>query len=174
MPDALFKPILTLALLACVLPAMPARAQATCDDALLTDASQSYDLGLFDEAIGTLKPCLPGRLRRGEQHFRGRGQATQALRLMALSYYAKREPDSTRQWVERLVKRDRGYQADPLEDPLFFQYLVDDLRPPRWYQKTWVQIGGALVVVGVVSYLLFKSEPSPLPGPEDVFRPPDN
>ncbi len=161
-------------LLGGVLPATAqAQAETACDEILLDEANRLYDLGRFEETVGTLKPCLPGDFRLREQHFRRRSQTSQALRLMALSSYALRQPsDSTRQWVRKLVKFDRRYRVDPEEDPLFFQYLVDDLRPPRWYQRRWVQIGGALVVGGVASYLIFKPEPDPLPHPGETFRPP--
>ena len=170
MPKPFLLYILALGLLGGVLPPAAAQAQAAiaCDEMLLDEANGLYDLGRFDETIEKLKPCLPGRFRLGEQHFRGR-QATQALRLMALSSYAMRQPpDSTSQWVQKLVKLDRRYQADPEEDPLFFQYLVDDLWPSRWYQRRWVQIGGVLIVGGLVGCWLggcFENEIQPLPGP---------
>ena len=157
--------ILALVLVGCLLPATPGQAQTACDDTLLDEADRLYDLGRFDETVELLNPCLP----EPASNFRRRAQATQALRLMALSYYARREPpDSTRQWVRRLVRLDRGYRADPEEDPLFFQYLVDALRPPRWYQRRWVQIGGGLVVGAAVGCLVTRclsKTIDPLPGP---------
>ena len=146
-----------------------AQAQPVCNDVRLNDANRLYDLGFFEEVSDTLKTCLPGRIRPGTQRFRRRSQATQALRLMALSSYARREPaDSTEQWIKKLVTLDRRYQADPEEDPLFFQTLVDDLRPRRFYQKRWVQVGGALVVGGLIGCVVagcFEKTIAPLPGP---------
>lgn len=175
MPTPFFRLIVALVLLGGVLPATPSRAQAACDDLLIDEADRFYDLGRFDEAVGLLRPCLPRGIRPGAHRFRRRAQATRALRLMALSNYAMRQPpDSTSQWVRGIVKIDRRYQADPEEDPQYFQDLVEALRPPKWYQKTWVQIGGGFVVGSVVSYLLFKPGPETLPGPEDIFTPPGN
>jgi len=174
MHTSAFKPILALVLIGWALPAATAHAQAACDEILLSQAGQSYDLGRFDETVSALRPCLPGRHKRGEKHFR-RKQAPQALRLMALSYYAQQAPpDSTRDWVREIVKLNPRYQTAPDEDPLFFQHLVEELRPPRFYQRRWVQIGGALVVGAVVSYVLLKPEPESLPHPGDVFGPPGN
>ena len=172
-----FIHLLALVLIGCVLPATTARAQEEieCDDVRLGKANNRYNFGLFDEAVDLLKPCLPGDFRLRMQRFRRKSQATQALRLLALSSYALREPpDSTRAWVRKLVRFNRRYQADPEEDPLFFQNLVDELRPPRWYQKRWVQIGGAFVVGSVVGYVLLKPGPDPLPDPGETFRPPGN
>lgn len=158
-----------LVLIGGTLPPVTAPAQTVCDDVRLNDANRLYDLGFFDEVSDTLKTCLPGRLRPGEQRFRRRSQATQALRLMALSSYARREPaDSTAQWIKKLVTLDRRYRADPEEDPLFFQNLVDDLRPRRFYQKRWVQIGTGVLLGGLVTCALagcFEKEITPLPGP---------
>ncbi len=158
-----------LVLIGSTLPAASAYAQTTCDDVRLNDANRLYDLGFFDEVSDTLKTCLPGRIRPGTPRFRRRSQATQALRLMALSSYARREPtDSTAQWIKKLVTLDRRYRADPEEDPLFFQDLVDDLRPRRLYQKRWFQIvGGGLIGAGAACLMLgcHKKNPSPLPGP---------
>lgn len=158
--------LFTLVLVGCALPVW---AQSACDEVRLDEAALFYDLGRFDDAEAMLRPCLPGRIRRGDQRFGKRASATRALRLMALASYARREPpDSTSQWVRRLVTLDRRYRADPEEDPLFFQYLVEELRPPRWYQRRWVQAGGVLLVGGLVGCLLggcFEKTIDPLPGP---------
>ena len=164
------KRIPALVLIGSVLPAVAAaQAQPACNDVRLNDANRLYDLGFFEEVADTLKTCLPGRIRPGVPRFRRRSQATQALRLMALSSYARREPaDSTEQWIKKLVTLDRRYRADPEEDPLFFQTLVDDLRPRRFYQKRWVQVGGALVVGGLIGCVVagcFEKTIAPLPGP---------
>ena len=154
--------------------APPADAGPACDDALLDAADRYYDLGRFDEAIAALTPCLPGRPRSGEPHFRTRSRATSALRLVALSHLARREPETAKRWVEQLMKLDRRYSYDEAEDPLYFQVLVEELRPPIWYQKRWVQAGGALVVGAAIGYFAFRPEPQALPHPGDVFGPPDN
>ena len=163
------KAFMMLVLIGCLRPAVTAQAQTACDDVRLNDANRLYDLGFFDEVSDTLQTCLPGRIRPGGQRFRRRSQATQALRLMALSSYARREPaDSTRQWIKQLVTLDRRYRADPEEDPLFFQNLVDDLRPRRFYQKRWVQIGTGVLVGGLAVCVLagcFEKKITPLPGP---------
>ena len=160
------KQILMLLLVGGAAAATPVWAQTECDEMLLDEANRLYDLGRVDDTIDLLHPCLSGRLRPGSIAFRRRAQATQALRLMALSSYARRDPpDSTRQWVRRIVKLDRGYRADPEEDPLFFRVLVDELRPPRWYQRRWVQIGLVAGVSAAVYCIVQCGKADPLPGP---------
>ena len=96
------------------------------------------------------------------------------MRLIALSYFERDDLDSTRIWVRKFVVK--GYRADALNDPLFFQQLVREFKP-KWHQKRWVRVtalGGALVLGGVLGFVL-RGGPEPLPGPPPAFPdPPGN
>jgi len=135
-------------------------AQNECGDKRITDADQLYKLGFFDKTIAKLRPCM------APKGFPSKALRQPAYRLMALSYFEKDEPDSSRSWIEALMKDENGYQADPSMDPLFFQYWVDELRP-KWYQRRWVKTLGLGMVAGGVSFflLLRPSTDKPLPGP---------
>ena len=153
------KQVGVLVLIGSAMSAVTVWAQIECDDERVTAADVWYKLGLFDEAIAKLRPCVP-------KGFPSKALRQPAYRLMALSYFEKDEPDSSRSWIEALMKDENGYQADPSMDPLFFQYWVDELRP-KWYQRRWVKTLGLGMVAGGVSFflLLRPSTDKPLPGP---------
>ena len=135
--------------------AAPALAQ-TCSP---MNAQNSYDNMRLNDAIDWLEPCR----RRDWWGDLDKGQKTVVLRLLALSYQAKNEPDSSRAVVRVLIRTDRRYRAS-LADPPFFHALVQEFRP-KWYQKRWVQLGGTALVGGVSAYFLTRKKTPPLSEP---------
>ena len=156
---------LMLAVMACT--AAPALAQ-NC----LIEAQTYYRDMRLGPAIDVLEQCraegLPGL---------DRSQKTAALRLLSISYFARGDTTLARTAVEDLLAEDRRSRSDPLEDPVFFQDWVHDLRPKLWHRKWWVRItGGALITGAVVCRLAgcFSSDPRPLPGANEFPLPPSN
>jgi hypothetical protein len=156
---------------ACVLLStlcLPIAAQdvgTTCDSGLLVTASARYDVGLFDDAIRRLKPCVPNG-------FEDKNDRIGAYRLLALSYIVTDSLDQARSSVRQLVKSDRKYEPDLENDPPLFADMVQDAKP-AWY--TWFYqgnsvpqwIGRAAIVGAAVSlpFLLKGETVQPLPEP---------
>ena len=163
MGTAWFKRVLIVAVIGGM--AAPALAQNCLDD-----AQRRYDNRRLSEAIFLLEDCKS----QGWPSLDTR-QKTTALRLLAISYFATREPESARESVRLLLREDDDYEANPDEDPLFFQAWVDELRPKAWHQKWWVRIGGGAVLGGVLVFALTGGKKTqPLPGPGDFFPPSGN
>ena len=153
MTKAWLTRMLVLAVIGCM--AAPALAQ----NCLMEDAQNHYDNMRLIDAIRLLEDC-----RRGDRWwYLEKAQKAGALRLLAFAYDARNEPDSSRAAVRALMLEDQGYRA-AATDPEFFQAWVREFRL-RWYQKRWVQLGGAAVIGGVLSILLLRTNPSDLPGP---------
>ena len=131
----------------------------------LASAQRLFGLELYDEVVRALGPCVPA-LDRASQR--------EALRLLAISYYETGEQEVARRTVRQLVRSvDRRYPEDNEDDPLYLREWVAALRP-KWYENTWVQIGGVAVVGGVLSFILLQPEnrpPEPVAGPP-LFPPP--
>ena len=161
MANAWLKQMLILALIGGI--AAPTLAQ-NCRR--MDDVQSHYDNMRLNEAIRLLEDC-----RRGNQwEALDIAQKVVALRLLALSYIAKNEMDSSKVAVQELMQENRGYRA-PVDDPMIYQNWVNDLRPKAWYQKRWVQLGG-LAVVGVLGYLVFGPEEGPQPLAIPTIGPP--
>ncbi len=153
--------------LVCLIVVLPATglAQPRCDDSRLEEAAGTYDLGLFAQTLGLLKPCLP-------EGFPGKPQRTSAYELMALSYIATDSLEHARRWVKLLLSVDARYDPDPgVAPPLLVDY-VRDLRPPwytwLWKGNAWYHWAGRGAVIGsVVSipFLLRGNSAPELPGP---------
>jgi len=128
-------------------------APALAQNCGMDEAQNHYDNMRLIEAIRLLEDC-----RRGNRWwYMVKAQKSGALRLLAFAYDARNEPDSSRAAVQQLVSKvDQGYRA-AATDPEFFQALVREFRP-RWYQKRWVQLGGAAVIGGVIAFALTRPE----------------
>ncbi len=164
MAKRLSRHTLVFVVLGCMVPSTTVLGQE-CAEPLLEAAKGTYELGFFDETIETLKPCLPEGFREiRSSGFLREGQRLRAHRFMALSYFEKGDPDSSRAWVRILMKEEYAYQANLDTDPLFFQRWVDELRP-KWYQRRWVRFGGVAVVGAMLGFVLIRGGAEPLPGP---------
>ncbi len=122
----------------------------------------------YDSTIVLLTPCLQEKRFSNEQKQR-------AYRLVALSYFANRDLESSKDWIDRLVHEHRDYLIDPNEDPLFFQQWVDRYRPKKWHQKRSVRIGipVAIGLLSTAAYFIFRTEPvTPLPLLGGILPPP--
>ena len=136
-----------------------------CDLAALTDANSRYEIGMFDQTIGRLKPCLPNG-------FKDRDERVGAYRLLALSYIVTDSLEQARSSVRQLVRADRKYRPDIENDPPLFTDMVQDAKP-AWY--AWFYQGGsapqwigrAPIVGAAVSlpFLLKEETVQPLPEP---------
>ena len=145
-----------------------AQTREQCVDSL-NIADRHYRLGLFEDVIQKVRPCLEIFNRNiGSRYVYG----PVAHRLISLAFYASDMPDSTEKYTRILVQEiDRDYVV-PEGDPLFFQELVRKLRPRRWYQKRWVWAAGA-VGLGATGFAIFYDPPpDPLRGPPVDFLPP--
>ena len=171
-----FRRTLALALMvSTVAPAM-VRAQETCDDPMraLRDARRSYERMQTSETIRLLEACRELGVFDDDPAFdedqkrEALRQRQEALRLLALSYFVRNEPVAADTTVRYLMKWVApNFRANPNEDPIFFQDLVNKYRP-RWYKKTWVRVtvlGGVAVIGGVLGIVLSDKDPPPLRDP---------
>jgi hypothetical protein len=134
----------------------------------ITVAESRYEIGLFDDSVEELKPCLP-------DGFQVKEERVSAYRLMALNYIVTDSLDQARASIRGLLKTDSGYQPDPDRDPPLFAEMVQDQKPP-WYTFMWEgssagRWAGRVAVVGAavaVPLLLRDTSPPPLPGPPDL------
>lgn len=141
----------------------------SCDVGVLNAATGRYDVGLFDDTIGRLKPCLPNG-------FQEKDERIGAYRLLALSYIVTDSLDQARSSVKQLVRADRKYQPDRDNDPPLFADMVQDAKP-AWY--TWFYqgssvpqwIGRAAIVGTAVSLPLILKTETILPLPEPPALP---
>lgn len=120
-------------------------------------AQNHYENMRLDQAIDWLEACRAGDRWRGLH----KDQKTAVLRLLALSHQAKNERDPAREAVRVLVRTDRRYSTN-VNDPIFFRNWVKEFKP-KWYQKRWVQLGGAVLVGGVSAFLLTRKPTLPIP-----------
>ena len=174
MAKRFLKRLGVLLLIGGLMPAATAWAQTPpeppdqCDIARLGDAQDKYEFGFFDETIRLLQPCLSKSSAKEKQR-------VPALRLAALSYFEKDEPVSATEMIRNLLQAKRGYNA-PAGDPQYFHDWIDELRPSRFFERrTFLMALGAAVIVGGVSYLIFKpsdTERPPLQGPPSLPSPP--
>ncbi len=134
-------------------------AQSNCKDR----AEREYEAGQISQAITALEVCWPSLDKKTDR--------LQALRLLALSYIEDGQPDLAERPVVLLLKEDRGYRPDSLNNPVYFRNLVDELRPPPWYKKKWVLGLSGAIAGGVIGYLVLRPGDAPLPEPT-VWPPP--
>jgi len=91
-------------------------AQTSCEDAV-RDAEKSYELGLFEDVLTKLSPCLATRISRP--------LAIQVHSLLARAYVQNDEPEKARREVSTLLRLDSTF--DPGPSPRFAA-LVDQVR----------------------------------------------
>ena len=166
-----FRHALMLALLGASVPAATVLAQAPqpeCTPRILNRADTMYNLERYDSTLVLLTPCLAqegGAEKEDQERFSDEEDEVAAYRLVALSYFANQKFEVAKDWIRMLVRTHRDYTTNPDQDPLFFQEWIEQYRPKKWHQKTWVWVVGA-ATVGAVSFFLLRSKPSlPLDGP---------
>jgi len=143
-------------------------ATAQCDATILDRANSHYEIGLFDETVDELQPCLPDGLERKEER-------VGAYRLMALSYIATDSLDQARESIRQLLKTDSGYKPDLENDPPLYADMIEGMKP-EWYTFMWKGSSasrwmGRVAVVGTavaIPILLQDNGAPPLPGPPDL------
>ncbi len=101
-------------------PGSQAMAQTACTQEL-SNATQAYTFGRFDEAITLLNRCLK---KRGVVQI----EQQRSHRLLALSYIGKDEPSQARASVRNLVSQAPDYQPDPEQDPPPFVEMVEEVQ----------------------------------------------
>ncbi len=99
-----------------------AQAQEKCINALI-EAQKLYETGRYVQVIELLNPCLPDSIR----------DKVRAYRLLALAYLAEEYTDKAEDAVEKLLKQDRTYAPDPINDSPEFIALVSKVK--RWLKK---------------------------------------
>ena len=143
-------------------------ASVHCDATILDRANSNYEIGLFDETVDELQPCLPDGLEQKEER-------VGAYRLMALSYIATDSLDQAKESIRQLLKTDSGYKPDLENDPPLYADMIEGMKP-EWYTFMWKGsspsrwMGRAAVVGAVVAvpFLLQDNSAPPLPGPPDL------
>ena len=151
-----FKRIFLLAVLGCT--AAPALAQ-NCP---LDEVEINYRNMRLPAAIDSLNVCRQDRV----WNRLGKNDKLRVFRLLAFSYHFKNEPDVARMQVQALMQEEPRYRP-ATTDPEFFQVLVREFTPPKWYQKRRVQVvGGVLIGAAALIFALTRPEgPQSLPGP---------
>lgn len=95
-------------------------AYSQCGRTEMALAREAYDIGRFEEAIKTLKPCLKnGGFSNSER--------VMAYRIITISYIELDSIQLALNYANELITVDPTFDLRP-EDPLKFQQLIGDLR----------------------------------------------
>ena len=139
----------------CQLAVIPVRAQSDCQN-VINDAKNLHENGRFSDAIVRLNSCekdIPKDQRIG------------AYRLLAMCYIEEDYENEARTAVRKIYKIDRNYKADPAQDPVQYQEIVVDERPPErlivtltkgWRKAYWV---GVLAILSYFAYQKLSDSP---------------
>lgn len=84
-------------------------------------AQEKYILGLFQEALELVSPCL-------EKSDLPAAETVAAYRLLGLIYIAEDSLSAAREALQTLLTLEPQFQPDPDQDPPPFTKLVEDLR----------------------------------------------
>lgn len=115
----LLKNILPLlALISLGLLDTPAIAQE-CSDITLSNAKKAYELGRFQECVGSLEFCINGGFNER--------QKVEAYRLLSFSYLAMDSVTAAANTVANIIRINPNYEAN-LFDPQLFISLVNSIR----------------------------------------------
>jgi len=154
-------------------------AQSKCQ-AELAAAESRYKAGRFDEAIATVGRCLTkSNVTELERKA--------AYKLLGKAYLAKDQRYEAKIAIKRLLELAPGFEPDPVQDPLAFIIMVEEVKQeqgkpkaetpttpfPREEKKggskKWLFIGGGVAVAGGVAAFLFlrddKKDLADLPSP---------
>ncbi|BDD09032.1 hypothetical protein FUAX_14640 [Fulvitalea axinellae] len=112
------KKILFLFLMLCYV--VTVKGQGPCGGKTISDANDYYDIGLFEESVKTLMPCLTdGGLTED--------QMVKAYHLMVLNYVALDDLDQARQYMDKLIGIVPEFIPD-LDDPKPVWDLTDEVK----------------------------------------------
>jgi len=111
-------------LLACACSLLsPALAHSqVCGQIVLGQAQKEYEAGRLQQVIALIEPCLATGFSRDEQ--------IQAYRLLALTYLANDDADSTRMMAEHIVELDPNYMPNTVFDPPRYVAIIESIRKP--------------------------------------------
>jgi len=136
-----------------------AQTQDDCT-AKIKEAEQKFYNGDFETSITLLENCLKtGNLSRREKE--------RAYELLALNYQSKSYLEQANNAIKKLLELAPNYKPNPEQFPPTFVEQVEKVRKEMEGEKPqksegggiptkWLLIGGGVVVVGVIAYLVFK------------------
>jgi outer membrane receptor for ferrienterochelin and colicins len=99
-----------------ILCQLSVKAQKGCGSSVVSDATEYYDIGKFDEVISGLKGCI-------NTGFSTNLQKTNALRILSMTYIALDSVKSAKKYIAQLLEVDPTFQARS-SDPVVFQELI--------------------------------------------------
>ena len=135
-----------------------------CDTAL-EDAQENFDQQRYNQLIGLLTDCPPGR-------FLERTRKIVAYELLARAYFGQTQIDSSKAAINRLLDLQPNYAPQPPQYSDEYIKTVDDVKserarqqPRSLFRSRWFWIGGA-TLSSVAAFLVLNQSDGPSLLPE--------